>query len=80
MKMFQYIDYKYFDYNELDDYEGTEDGREREEDEQRLCEKFWNLCSIITELVQELNNLLEDLLKEQWIFIIVITLKKEWLE
>ena len=61
-----YMDYKYFDYDEVDDFKVTEDGGEREEvEEQRLHEMFTNVCSIITELIPELNDLLEDLLKKQ---------------
>ena len=57
------MDNEYFDYEELDDSEITEDGGEGEEEE-RLHEMLRQVCSIITELVQELNDLLEKLLKE----------------
>ena len=63
-KMFQYIDYEYFDDNdseyELEDYDETEEAKEGEEEE-RLREMFRNLFSKIRELTQELNDLLQDL-------------------
>ena len=57
--------YKYLDYAELDDSEVKGECREGEEErEERLNTMIRNLCSIITELEQELNDLFEDLLKE----------------
>ena len=50
-----------------DEYKVKEDGgeREEEEEEQRLREMFRNVCSRISEFVQELIDFLENLLNEQ---------------
>ena len=53
------MDYEYLDYHELDDSKLSEEsGGEEEEREERVHEMLRNVCSIITELVQELNDLL----------------------
>ena len=57
------MDYEYLDYHELDDSKVAEESGG--EEEERVHEMLRNVCSIITELVQELNDLLEDLLNEQ---------------
>ena len=60
------MEYEYLDYHELDDSEVAEEsGGEEEEKEERVHEMLRTLCSIIKEVVQELNDLLENLLKEQ---------------
>ena len=57
------MDYEYLDYHELDDSEVAEESG-GEEEEERVHEMLRHVCSIITELVQELNDLLEELKKE----------------
>ena len=59
------MDYEYLDYHELDDSELSEESGGAREEEERVHEMLRTLCSIIKEVVQELNDLLEDLLKEQ---------------
>ena len=58
------MDYEYLDYHELDYSEVAEESG-GEEEEERVHEMLRTLCSIIKEVVQELNGLLEELLKEQ---------------
>ena len=57
------MEYEYLDYHELDDSELSEESGG--EEEERVHEMLRTLCSIIKEVAQELNDLLEDLLKQE---------------